>query len=99
MRDDDQIGFSYTINKENKEDSTDKSGFVIGFKFPEGRLLKQYLINALNKSFKFYSNKNDQNDKQYTRHQTSPTNSTVTEPLQSAPTKAQKEEDDDSFDW
>ena len=102
MRDDDQIGFSYTINKENKEDSTDKSGFVIGFKFPEGRLLKQYLINALNKSFKFYSNKNDQNDKQYVRSPASPASPaspTVTEALQSAPTKVQKEEDDDSFDW
>ena len=90
MRDDDQIGFSYTINKENKEDSTDKSGFVIGFKFPEGRLLKQYLINALNKSFKFYSNKNEQSNDQYVRNPTSTTSSTVTEALQSTPTKVQK---------
>ena len=105
MRSGDQVGFSYQINKENKEDSTDKTGFVIGFQYPEARLLKQYLINALNKSFKFYSNKNDQNDQndqQYVRHPTNPTNptgSTVTEAPQSTPTKAQKEEDADSFDW
>jgi len=105
IRDGNQVGFSYQINKENKEDSTEKTGFVIGFQYPEARLLKQYLINALNKSFKFYSNKSDQNDQQYVRHPANPanpanpTNPTVAEALQSTPTKAQKEEDADSFDW
>ena len=38
----------YGVNKENKEDSTDKTSFIIGFTFGEARLLKQYLIKALN---------------------------------------------------
>ena len=101
MKDDKQLGFSYTVNKESKEDSTDKNGFVIGFKYPEARLLKQYLINALNKSFKFYSNKNEQSNDQYVRNQTNSTNSTnstVTEAPKSTPPEKQKEEKD-SFDW
>jgi hypothetical protein len=54
-RDGKQVGFSYGVNKENKEDSTDKTSFIIGFTFGEARLLKQYLIKALDSSFVFYS--------------------------------------------
>ena len=65
-----QIGFSYGVNKENKEDSTDKASFIIGFTFGEARLLKQYLLKALDDSFVFYVPKdqeeqgeqNEQND-------------------------------------
>ena len=42
-----QKGFSLSINKQGKEDSTDKSSFLIGFTFPEGRLLKEGLLNML----------------------------------------------------
>ena len=42
-----QKGFSLSINKQGKEDSTDKSSFLIGFSFPEGRLLKEGLLNML----------------------------------------------------
>lgn len=42
-----QKGFSFSINKQGKEDSTDKSSFLIGFSFPEGRLLKHKLIDLL----------------------------------------------------
>ena len=60
-RDGKQVGFSYGVNKENKEDSTDKTSFIIGFTFGEARLLKQYLIKALESSFTFYSpNKEDE---------------------------------------
>ena len=94
VKGEERLGFSYTVNKENKEDSTDKTGFVIGFKYPEGRLLKQYLINALNKSFKFYSNKNEQSNNQHNQ-----TDSTDTESPQSSPAKATQKEDGDDFDW
>ena len=94
VKGEDRLGFSYTVNKENKEDSTDKTGFVIGFKYPEGRLLKQYLINALNKSVKFYSNKNEQSNNQHNQ-----TDSTDTESPQSSPAKATQKEDGDDFDW
>ena len=97
MRDEKQVGFSYQINKESKEDSTDKSGFVIGFQYPEARLLKQYLINALNKSFKFYSNKSNDEHVQSTTDSSGPA-VTQTRQAPSAP-KQKQEEDADSFDW
>ena len=53
------MGFSYAVNKENKEDSTDKTSFIIGFTFGEARLLKQYLMKALDSSFSFYTPKED----------------------------------------
>lgn len=47
-----QVGFSYSVNKEDKEDSTNKANFIIGFTYPEARLLKQYLVYSLNSIFK-----------------------------------------------
>ena len=49
-RNGEQIGFSYSINKEDKEDSTNKVGFVIGFTFGEGVLLREALKGAIQKS-------------------------------------------------
>ncbi len=46
-----QKGFSYAVNKEGKEDSTDKVSFVIGLTFPEARLLKEFLCGLLQKTF------------------------------------------------
>ena len=98
VKGEDRLGFSYTVNKESKEDSTDKTGFVIGFKYPEGRLLRQYLINALNKSFKFFSNKSDHEDNR--TRQNSPAE--VEGPTGTADSKKSVEtinEDEDDFDW
>jgi len=46
-----QKGFSYAVNKEGKEDSTDKISFIIGLTFPEARLLKEFLCDLLRKTF------------------------------------------------
>ena len=46
-----QKGFSYSVNKEAKEDSTDKISFIIGLTFAEARLLKELLCGILQKSF------------------------------------------------
>ena len=97
MKDDKQLGFSYTVNKESKEDSTDKSGFVIGFKYPESRLLKQYLVNALNKSFKFFSNK--QNENESPQPNRTPSGPTGPAGPHVDKTKVKPKEEDDSFDW
>ena len=51
MRGDEQVGFSYSVNKESKEDSTDKTNFLIGFYFTEARLLKEHLQYLLRESF------------------------------------------------
>jgi len=51
-RDGKQIGFSFSVTKESKEDSTLKASFLIGFTFPEGELLIQHLTHLLQDSFK-----------------------------------------------
>ena len=48
---DEQLGFTLSVNKEAKEDSTDKSVFLIGFNFQEARLLKEYIIHHLGQCF------------------------------------------------
>ncbi len=52
IRNDEQKGFSFSVTKENKEDSTDKSSYLIGFNFGEAELLQQHLSHLLNDSFK-----------------------------------------------
>jgi len=59
-----QVGFSYGVNKESKEDSTDKTSFIIGFTFGEARLLKEYLLKSLNESFVFYTPRVDEREEE-----------------------------------
>jgi len=40
------------VTKENKEDSTEKSSYLIGFNFGEAELLVQHLSYLLTESFK-----------------------------------------------
>ena len=47
-----QRGFSFSVTKENKEDSTEKSSFLIGFNFGEAELLVQHLSHLLLDSFR-----------------------------------------------
>ena len=64
-RNSEQVGYSFSVNKQDVEDSTNKVGFIIGFTFPEGRYLKQYLSFLLNDWFKNNEQKYDQqNNKQ-----------------------------------
>ena len=48
-----RVGFSYSVNKEDKEDSTNKASFVIGLTFAEARLLIEYLLHTLSSMFKY----------------------------------------------
>ena len=59
-----QVGFSFSINKESKEDSTDKSSFIIGLLFPEARHLKEYLLFSTQRIFEknVYKGKNSKGD-------------------------------------
>lgn len=52
-RDDKQVGFTFTVNKEEKDDSTSKRTFLIGFNFHEARLLKEYLSAGMRLCFGF----------------------------------------------
>jgi hypothetical protein len=47
-----QRGFSFSVTKENKEDSTEKVSFLIGFSFGEAELLQHHLSHLLVDSFK-----------------------------------------------
>jgi len=51
MRDGKQLGFSFIVNKESKEDSTNKASFAIGFDFPESVQLKIFLEHMVRRSF------------------------------------------------
>ena len=52
IKGEEQVGFSYSVNKEDKEDSTSKANFIIGLNYGEARLLKEYLISSLGSMFK-----------------------------------------------
>jgi len=51
LRNGEQVGFSFSVFKQDKEDSTNKSSYVIGFTFSEARYLKEFLIYVLRKIF------------------------------------------------
>lgn len=51
IKDDKQVGFSYSVNKENKENIENKQSYLIGFYFNEARLLKEFLEYSLKTVF------------------------------------------------
>ena len=51
MKEGKQAGFSYGVNKDSKEDSTNKSSFIIGLTFGEATALRIYLERNLGKIF------------------------------------------------
>jgi len=51
LRGEQQVGYSYSVQKEDKEDSTNKTNFLIGFTFAEGIVPKEALLCALRESF------------------------------------------------
>lgn len=61
-----QKGFSFSITVGNKEDSSVKNAFYIGFNFPEARLIREYLINILNNHFN-YERENSKYEKSPTK--------------------------------
>jgi len=46
-----QRGFSFSISIADKQDSTSKNSLYLGITFPEGRLIREYLIFALQSQF------------------------------------------------
>ena len=57
MRDGKQVGFSYSVSKQGKEDTTQKSSFLIGLYFNEAVLLRNHLAFLLDKSFEIQEQK------------------------------------------
>ena len=51
IRDEKQVGFSYSVNKEDKQNIENKQSYLIGFYFNEARLLREFLAYSLNSVF------------------------------------------------
>ena len=51
IREEKQVGFSYSVNKEDKQNVENKQSYLIGFYFNEARLLKEFLTYSLNSVF------------------------------------------------
>ena len=47
IKDEKQVGFSYSVQKESKENIENKQSYLIGFYFNEARLLKEFLQYCL----------------------------------------------------
>jgi hypothetical protein len=77
MRDGKQVGYSYSVSKQGKEDSTQKASFLIGLYFNEARLLRQHLEFLLNKHFELQDEKmlEANKEEQFKKSQLPPQNS------------------------
>lgn len=51
IKDGKHVGFSYIVNKTDKQNSENKQSYLIGFYFNEARLVKEFLSYALNSIF------------------------------------------------
>jgi|7_EtaG_2_1085326.scaffolds.fasta_scaffold06608_3 hypothetical protein len=81
-----RVGFSYSVNKEDKEDSTNKAGFIIGLTFAEARHLKEYFIYTLASMFKW-------EDEQAAANESSPDSGTEKKPQNKKETPSVKAPD------
>lgn len=64
IRNDAQVGFSFSVYKQDKEDSNNKASYVIGFTFSEARYLKEFLIYVLRKIFEKENEKHQKEQKE-----------------------------------
>ena len=85
IRDEKQVGYSYSVNKEDKQNSENKQSYLIGFYFNEVRLLKQFISYALDATFEC---QRIEAIKKIKNNPSNPSN-----------TKEQKETQDDSELW
>jgi len=51
IKDNKHVGFSYVVNRTDKQNSENKQSYLIGFYFNEARLIKEFLSYALNSVF------------------------------------------------
>ena len=89
-----QKGFSYSVTKENKEDSTEKSSYLIGFKFGEAELLVQHLSHLLAESFRLTDALIEKSFQKNVPQASSPDRSPVEPSEPSEPSELSDEEDD-----
>jgi|TARA_B100001964_G_C14225642_1_gene597480 hypothetical protein len=51
MKDNKQLGFSFAVTRDDKEDTSKKTSFLIGFYFGEAKALREYLVISLRHIF------------------------------------------------
>jgi len=51
IKEEKQVGYSYSVNKEDKQNSENKQSYLIGFYFNEATLIREFLKFALNNIF------------------------------------------------
>tara|TARA_B100000287_G_scaffold435457_1_gene503869 strand:- start:1273 stop:1869 length:597 start_codon:yes stop_codon:yes gene_type:complete len=84
-----QKGFSFSVTKESKEDSTAKTSFLIGLTFPEGELLVQHLSYLLQESFKLTDAAMEKSMREYSQSDAAPQN------VKETPSELMEEDEDD----
>ena len=106
IRNGEQVGFSFSVNKQDTEDSTNKVGFIIGFSYPEGRYLKEYLLFLLRDWFNHNESKQSGDTKQFNKPRGSPAPSTHAVAVKNSSNEEQIEyessdlsNDEEDFEW
>ena len=51
MKDEKQLGYSFAVTRDDKEDTSKKTSFLIGFYFGEAKALREYLVLSLRHIF------------------------------------------------
>lgn len=74
LREGKQVGFSYSVTKQGKEDTTQKASFLMGLYFNEAVLLRTHLEFLLNKSYEIQEQKvlESTNKGRYNKSETPP---------------------------
>lgn len=85
-----QKGFSFSVNKQDKADTTNKASFIIGFTYPEARYLKEYLLFTLDYGFQHRLKEILAKSGTYNKKPETPTEEAV---------RDQGEENDEDFEW
>ena len=90
-------GFSLSVNKQDKEDSTAKASFLIGFTYPEARLLRHELEAFLSETRAVANKGEEANEEAPQQNQPEQRAKPVPDPVQKP--AAQSNNNDDSLDW
>jgi predicted RNA binding protein YcfA (HicA-like mRNA interferase family) len=96
LKDGEQVGYSFSVQKEAKEDSTDKQSYLMGFYFNEGEQLKLYLQMLIQENFKATDETLKAADEKFKGNRSPQFTSTTASTTAS---KSTSSDDDDDYDF